>query len=94
MSFHYSDPVSQLPSGKGFVRWYSDKCAVVAFQKEHLSDERIGNEVEADVTMQLDGRVNVSTNNDFEAEELSTMFGLIEETVSLMCIAFNAGKAS
>lgn len=81
----YSDPVNEL--SKGFVRWYSSMCAVVAFEKEHLSDQNIGTEFEADVTMLLDGNVKVDINNDCAPSELSRMFKLVDEVTQAMQIS-------
>ena len=79
---HYSDPVSEL--SKGFVRWYSSMCAVVAFQKHHLSDANIGNYFETDVTMNVNGKVVMDINNECEPSEMSRMFALVDEVTQIM----------
>lgn len=78
----YSDPVNEL--SKGFVRWYSSMCAVVAFEKEHLSDQNIGCFFETDVTMNVNGKVNMDINNECDPSEMSRMFELVDEVTQIM----------
>lgn len=78
----YSDPVNEL--SKGFVRWYSSMCAVVAFEREHLSDQNIGCYFETDVTMNVNGKVTMDINNECDPSEMSRMFTLVDEVTQIM----------
>lgn len=86
----YSDPITSL--SQGFARWYSPKCAVVAFEKYHLSDVNIGSNFEADVTMNVNGKVTMSINNECEPSEMQRMFTIINEVTTVMATIETTAK--
>jgi hypothetical protein len=79
-----SESINPLPSGNGWVRWYSKACCVVAFERAHLTSREIGRHLDADITMYQHGAVDVDITKSTTPQRLKALNALAQEAIDLM----------